>query len=130
MAHPMIRRRHGTGALYADNLGRAPRSAVRRLARGKSAFPRAQTKDRPWAQTDDIPAHVELAEFAAAAVKSAAMLMELLRDVGAWMQHCRRWREPLPRDVVVEMGELLDWYLVLYTVGLIDSRGAWLGPRE
>ncbi len=81
-------------------------------------------------QTDEVPEHVELAEIAEAATKAAGMLLELLRDIGAWVQHCRRWREPLPRDVVVELGELLDWYFVLYTVGLVDSRGAWLGPKR
>ena len=126
----MIRRRHGTGALYADNLGRAPRSSVRRLPRGKSQFPRGETKDRPWMQTDEVPEHVDFAEIAEAAAKATGMLLELLRDIGAWVQHCRRWREPLPRDVVNELGELLDWYFVLYTVGLVDSRGAWLGPKR
>ncbi len=130
MTHPLIRRRSGTGALYADNLGRVPRSSVRRLPRGKSQFPRAETKDRPWMQTDDVPDHVELAEIAQAAAKAAGMLLELLRDVGAWVQHCRRWREPLPKEVVNELGELLDWYVVLYTVGLVDSRGAWLGSKH
>ena len=81
-------------------------------------------------QTDDVPEHVNLAEIAAAAVHATGLLLELLRDIGAWVQHCRRWREPLPKDVVGELGELLDWYFVLYTVGLVDSRGAWLGPRR
>ena len=130
MSHPLIRRRSGTGALYADNLGRVPRSSVRRLPRGKSQFPRVPTNERPWMQGDEVPDHVELAEIAAAAVKAAGLLMELLRDVGAWVQHCRRWREPLPREVRDELGELLDWYMVLYTVGLVDSRGAWLGPKR
>ena len=130
MSHPLIRRRSGTGGLYSDNLGRVPRSSVRRLPRGKSQFPRAATKDRPWMQNDEVPDHVELAEIAEAAAKAAGLLIELLRDVGMWVQHCRRWREPLPRDVVGELGELLDWYFVLHTVGLVDSRGAWLGPRR
>ena len=69
MSHPLIRRRSGTGALYADNLGRVPRSSVRRLPRGKSPFPRAETKDRPWMQTDDVPEHVAFAEIAEAAPK-------------------------------------------------------------
>ena len=130
MGHPLIRRRTGTGALYADNLGRVPRSAVRRLPRGKSHFPRVPKNERPWMQSDKVPDHVELREIAAAATKAAGMLLELLRDVGAWVQHCRRWRERLPREVVGELGELLDWYMVLYTVGLVDSRGAWLGPKR
>lgn len=81
-------------------------------------------------QMEDVPEHVDLAEIAEAATQAAGMLLELLRDVGGWVQHARRWREPLPREIVVELGELLDWYVVLYTVGLVDSRGVWLGPKR
>lgn len=114
--------------MYADNVGRAPRSAVRRLPRGKSKFPRGSNTDRPWMRGDRVPESVELQEIASAATEVAGMLLELLRDVGTWVQHARRWREPVPRDVVEQLGELLDWYVILYTVGLIDRRGVWLGP--
>ena len=126
----MIRRRAGTGVLYADNLGRVPRSSVRKLPRAASQFPRGENKKRAWMQSDDVPSHVEFAEIAEAAMQAAGLLLELLRDIGMWVQHCRRWREPLPREVVNELGELLDWYFVLYTIGLVDSRGAWLGPKH
>lgn len=116
--------------MYADNLGRAPRSAIRRLPRGKSQFPRTSNRNRPWMRQDDVPEHVDLHEFLEAAGEAAGMLLELLREVGMWVQRCKRWREPLPREVVQELGELLDWYFILYTVGLIDSRGAWLGPKQ
>lgn len=114
--------------MYVDNLGRAPRSSVRRLPRGKSKFPRGSNTDRPWMRADRVPEHVDLESIAKAATQVAGMLLELLRDVGTWVEHCRRWREPLPHDVTDELGELIDWYLILYTVGLIDRRGAWLGP--
>ena len=127
--HPLIRRRQGTGTLYQDNRGRVPRSSVRRLPRTPSTFPRGQNQHRAWQQTSDAPDHVHFAEFARAAQEATSLLLDMLREVGAWVQRCRRWREPLPPDFVGELGELLDWYLVLYTVGLVDSRGVWLGPR-
>ena len=128
--HPLIRIRSGTGQFYADNRRRLPRSAVRRMPRGASGFPRGDNQKRPWlAETADEPvplANVSLDEIIAAARQAAHLLIDLLQDVGSYVQRCRRRREPMPREIVDDMGDLLDWYLVLHAVGVVDSRGVWL----
>jgi hypothetical protein len=130
--HPLFRVRQGTGQLYRDNRPRLPRSAIRRMPRGASPFPRKSNRERPWAQEGaDEPMeldHVELAELIEAAQQAAHALIDLLHDVGSFVQRCKRQRQRLPREVLEDMGDLLDWYLVLHTVGLVDSRGVWLGP--
>ncbi|MFZ4578496.1 MAG: hypothetical protein ACOYOB_08895 [Myxococcota bacterium] len=123
----MFRRREGTGAMYADNRRRAPRSLVRHKRR--SGMFRGPNRDRPWAQESDDPEpldHVDLAQLIVAARQVASTLLGLLEDVGGYMQKCRRTRQSMAPEVMADMGDLLDWYLVLYTIGLIDRQGRWL----
>jgi hypothetical protein len=122
----MFRRREGTGGMYADNRRRPPR-AVRRLPR-KSSMMRGDNRQRPWLQEgEDISLdHIDLAQLVQAATTAAGQLLDLLEDVGRYLQRCRRWRQRIPGDVLKDMGDVLDWYLVLFTVGLVDRQGVWL----
>lgn len=135
----MFRRREGTGALYADNRRRAPRSPIRRSER-QSAMPRGTNVLRPWLQEEPVLGgwsaetlpHLDtadLSQLVEATRAAAGILFELLEGVGEYLQRCRRRREPLDAAVVAEMGDLLDWYIVLFTVGVVDRRGVWLAGR-
>ena len=128
----MFRRREGTGALYADNRRRAPRSTIRRTSR-ISGMARGSNTQRPWLQEGDPEStdleHVDLPELIEATRVAAGMLLELLEDVGAYVQRCRRWRQPMTPAVAADMGDLLDWYVVLFTVGIVDRQGVWLAKR-
>lgn len=129
--HVMFRRREGTGAMYADNRRRAPRSVLRRGPR-RSAMSRGPNSERPWMkETDDAEAleTVDLPQLIEAVGAGTHVLLDLLQDVGGYVHKCKRWRQRMPAEVVTDMADLLDWYVVLYTVGLIDSRGVWLGPK-
>lgn len=127
----MFRRREGTGAMYADNRRRSPRNGLRRAER-TSTMQRASNRDRPWMQDAPEPEAldaIDLAQLLEAARSPGHVLLGLLQDVGTYVQRCRRQRQRMPREVLEDMADLLDWYLVLYTVGLCDSRGVWLGQR-
>lgn len=129
----MFRRREGTGALYADNRRRAPRSTIRRTAR-VSGMTRDSNTQRPWQLESDADAlsldHVSIADLIEATRLAAGILLELLEDVGAHVQRCRRWRKLMSPAVIEDMGDLLDWYVVLFTVGVIDRQGVWLANRS
>lgn len=124
----MFRRRSGTGTMYADN---SARPAKNRRGKRRTRMQRGDNRDRAWAQEDDPndpllhPADMET--LLAVAREAAESLMDLLREVGGWVVRSQRWRQPLPREIVQELGDLLDWYLILHTIGLVDRRGVWLG---
>lgn len=122
----MFRRREGTGGMYADNR-RRPQRSVRRMPR-KSGMMRGDNRQRPWMQEggDIVLDDIDLARLIEAATSAAGHLLDLLEDVGRYVQKCRRWRQRIPADVLKDMGDVLDWYLVLFTVGLVDRQGVWL----
>lgn len=126
----MFRRRQGTGGMYADNRRRPPRT-LRRMPR-KSNMPRADNSLRPWMQEgDEFPiGTIDLQRVLEAAHAAAGQLLELLEDVGRYVQRCRRWRQRIPADVLKDMGDVFDWYVVLFTVGLVDRQGVWLAPHR
>lgn len=70
--------------------------------------------------------HVDLQRVLAAAQAAAGQLLDLLEDCGKYVQRCRRLRQRIPGDVMSDMGDLLDWYVVLFTVGMVDRQGVWL----
>ncbi len=116
--------------MYADNRHRPTRS-LRRLPR-KSGMPRADNSKRPWMQEGDEfpPGPIDLQRVLEAAHAAAGQLLDLLEDVGRYVQRCRRWRQRIPADVMLEMGDVFDWYVVLFTVGLVDRQGVWLAAER
>ncbi len=126
----MFRRRVGTGALYSNNRLRLPQSGFRRLPRRRASM-RGSNSPRPWQMTDEPPldlANVDFAQVASAARGHAQgqVLLDLLRDVGEFLQKCRRARARLHPAVAADMGDMLRWFLVLFTIGAVDSKGRWL----
>lgn len=123
--HPMFRTRTGTGALYCDNQQRPQRHD--RTPR-RSRHPRVANGGRPWAQQDEPLAPLEFAELQAQSQAVAAEMLALMAEIGQHVSDCLRRRKPLDPDLLRYDGEALDWYLVLYTLGLLDRQGHWLGP--
>lgn len=123
--HPMFRTRTGTGALYSDNQQRQPR--VERTPR-RSRHPRLANGARLWAQEEGPETPVDFADFHARSRAVAEEMLALMGDIGAHVSHALRRREPLPSDLLHYDGEALGWFMVLYTLGLLDRQGHWLGP--
>lgn len=124
---PMIRKRTGTGELYVAN---QPRSAgsdyARRIRRSRAV--RGDNTLRPWLSED---AETIAFNFAAVLQKTKQEWQEML-DVFAWVgevvHFCLRRRVPMDEQARADSQDWLQWFIVLHTVGLLDRKGAWLGP--
>ena len=53
-------------------------------------------------------------------------LLDAVREVGHDVQRCRRLRQAMPQEVLKHHGDALDWYIVLWVVGVIDRQGVCL----
>ncbi len=127
--HPMIRRRSGTGGLYADNRSRRE-AAERWRGAHRSHLPRLPTAGRLWGPSGAAggPQHFDLGALLVRSAEAVAALLDQLRDVGEEVTWCLRRRLRLTPQFLREMDEVLGWYVVLHTVGMLDRRGAWVGP--
>ena len=123
--HPLFRTRTGTGALYADN--RERQLPVGQSQR-RSRHLRLPNRGRMWALEEGPPPAVDLAALQSRTRSIASEMLLMMRDVGALITLCLRRREPLPAGFLLHEHEALGWYLVLYTIGLLDRQGHWLGP--
>lgn len=123
--HPMFRTRTGTGALYGDNQQRGER--LERTQR-RSRHPRLANGSRLWSQDEPPAPQLDYAELAAQSQAIATEMLELMREIGLHVTFSLRRREPLPAELLRHDGEALGWFFVLYTLGLLDRQGHWLGP--
>lgn len=93
---------------------------------------RSANDQRPWARKDGPlePIAFDLTAMLDKVMREAQELVGLLRDVGEEVQFCLRRRHRLDPEFLSEFTEILDWYVVFHTVGLVDRRGVWLGPSS
>ncbi len=124
---PMIRRRVGTGALYADNAPRRVRSSVHRGTR-RSRMARVSTEGRPWSATTGDPIAFDFNTLLKQTQEQIQDILAMFAWVGEVVGFCTRRRERMDAQTKADADQWLEWYLVLYTVGLLDRRGVWLGP--
>lgn len=123
---PTIRVRTGTGSLYTDNSSRDRAGQFHKAAR-RSRFSRLPNGERLWVQGDAGPIQVDWKGLVTQMLREVSDLLELIRDVGGELQHCLRRRQRLDPDFVADYAEVISWFVVFHTVGLVDRRGAWLG---
>lgn len=123
--HPMFRTRTATGALYSDNRDRTP--ALERTPR-RTRHPRLANGERLWAQSDAPADPLAAIDELGVSQAMASEMLELMADIGAHVSFCLRRREPLPAELLAHGAAALDWFIVLYSVGLLDRQGHWLGP--
>lgn len=121
----MFRIRTGTGALYADN---GPRRPILDQGQRRSRHPRLPNRSRPWALEEGPAPPMDLAALQAQTRDVAGEMLQLMREVGAVISVCLRRRERLPPAFAAQESEAVGWFFVLYTLGLLDRQGHWLGP--
>jgi hypothetical protein len=123
---PTVRVRTGTGTLYTDNSIRDRAGQFPRTAR-RGRFSRLPNHDRLWVQGDEGPIQLDWKGLVTQMLREVGDLLDLMRDVGAEFQFCLRRRHHLDPEFLADYAEVIDWFVVFYTVGLVDRRGAWLG---
>lgn len=123
---PTIRVRTGTGTLYTDNSSRDRAGQFRKAVR-RSRFSRLPNGERLWVQGDAGPIQVDWQGLVTQMLRDVSDLLDLIRDVGSELQHCQRRRQRLDADFVADYSEVISWFVVFHTVGLVDRRGVWLG---